>query len=156
MAYTALAIANSFLKLARNESGDREITPMKLQKLVYYAHAWHLYIKDKPLSLDKFYRWRYGPVVPGLYSEFRGYGSGPITSFGTRPTPANGSMTPVVRKDDVETWKLLRKIWEEYGDMDGIDLSALSHNPKGAWAKTAPDALIPDELIKQEIAETQG
>ena len=43
----ALAIANFFITLGV----ERECPPtqMKLQKLVYFAHGWHLGLYDQPL-----------------------------------------------------------------------------------------------------------
>ena len=40
MAYSALTVANYFIQHAEN-LGAR-MSPMKLQKLVYYANGWHL------------------------------------------------------------------------------------------------------------------
>ncbi|MCG7324260.1 Panacea domain-containing protein [Achromobacter sp. ACRQX] len=153
MAYTALAVANSLLKLARKDESGESITPMKLQKLVYFANAWNLYIHDEPLVVERFYKWTYGPVVPGLYSEFRDYGRAPITSYGTRPSRSDPdrNVTPVVPDDDRETWRLLRKVWREYGHMDGIDLSALSHHRDGAWRKAEDEGPLDDDEIIREI-----
>lgn len=153
MAYTALAVANSLLKLARQEGEDEAITPMKLQKLVYFAYAWNLYIHGDRLTQERFHRWTYGPVIETLWSEFRDYGRDPITSYGTRPSRSEPGryVTPVVPNDDRKTWRLLRKIWDEYGDMDGIDLSALSHHHNGAWAKADRDGPLDDAHIIEEI-----
>ena len=62
-------VAEYFLALA-NETGGT-ITNLKLQKLVYYAQAWHLANFDKPLFDAKFEAWVHGPVIPGLYEEYR-------------------------------------------------------------------------------------
>ena len=41
--YSALAVANWFVE---NLAGT---TPLKLQKLIYFAHGWHLALKGEPL-----------------------------------------------------------------------------------------------------------
>lgn len=46
--YPAYKVGNSFLYLAWDEEED--VTPMKLQKLVYIAHGWHLAIYGEKLG----------------------------------------------------------------------------------------------------------
>lgn len=48
------------------------ISAMKLQKLVYYAQAWHLAWEDAPLFEEKVEAWANGPVVPALFKIHRG------------------------------------------------------------------------------------
>lgn len=50
----------------------REITPLKLQKLVYYTQAWSLVRDGQPMFAEQFEAWRYGPVVPELYRKHPG------------------------------------------------------------------------------------
>ncbi|MGD9736427.1 MAG: Panacea domain-containing protein [Solirubrobacterales bacterium] len=49
-----------------------EMSAMKLQKLVYYAQAWHLVWEEKRLFPDRVEAWANGPVVPSIYREHRG------------------------------------------------------------------------------------
>lgn len=44
----------------------------KLQKLVYYAQAWHMTWDETPLFPERVEAWANGPVVPELYREHRG------------------------------------------------------------------------------------
>ncbi|STU74866.1 Uncharacterized phage-associated protein [Klebsiella pneumoniae] len=63
MAYPTLAVANAFIEKAlANELSD--LTPMKLQKLMFYAQSWHLKIYDEPLIDDFFSKWQYGASYP--------------------------------------------------------------------------------------------
>lgn len=72
----ALDIAYYFLFKA-NQEGDL-LTNLKLQKLLYYAQAWHLVNFDKPLFNDTLYAWDLGPVVKEVYQEFKRYKGRPI------------------------------------------------------------------------------
>ena len=45
---------------------------MKLQKLAFYSHAWHLAWEEKLLFSDRIEAWANGPVVPSLCREHRG------------------------------------------------------------------------------------
>ncbi|MCC7437458.1 MAG: DUF4065 domain-containing protein [Armatimonadetes bacterium] len=65
--YDSRIVGNSFLDIALKDG--TALTPMKLLKLVYIAHGWHLGIMGKPLISDEVQAWKYGPVIPKLYSR---------------------------------------------------------------------------------------
>lgn len=67
--YTANQIASWFLVKLNTNAGDT-ISPLKLQKLVYYAQAWHLVVFDKPLFDDTIEAWTHGPTIPAIYKRF--------------------------------------------------------------------------------------
>ncbi len=50
----------------------REMTAMKLQKLVYYAQCWSLVWDEKPLFDEAIEAWKNGPVCPDLYYVHQG------------------------------------------------------------------------------------
>lgn len=146
MAYDAMVIANYFLDLAAR---DRvALGPMKLQKIVYLAHGWSLVLRGKPLIKQNVEAWRYGPVVPALYREFKEFGASPIRR--------KAKTDNAVGLDD-DTKKLLDAVWERYKYLSGPQLSALTHESGSAWALTIRDAgpfgtsIIPDELIIDEF-----
>jgi uncharacterized phage-associated protein len=61
MPYPAAAIANEFIKVAKRNGVL--LTPMKLQKLVYFAHGWYLALLGKPLINEPVEAWKFGPVI---------------------------------------------------------------------------------------------
>ncbi len=81
MSHDPKAIANYFLDRAA-DAGDAP-TPMKVQKLVYYANGFYLAIFGEPLIDEQVEAWAYGPVIPSLHREFLEYGNGPITARAT-------------------------------------------------------------------------
>ena len=48
------------------------MTAMKLQKLCYYSHAWHLVWDEQALFPSRVEAWANGPVIVDLYREHRG------------------------------------------------------------------------------------
>ena len=48
------------------------MSAMKLQKLVYYAQAWHLVWEERPLFDAPIEAWANGPVCRALYARHRG------------------------------------------------------------------------------------
>ena len=80
MAFQAKLVANCFLQRDFG-GGHMTITPMKLQKLVYFLHGWNLAIVDEPAIDSQFQAWPYGPVEEGLYHIFKPFRGNPITEY---------------------------------------------------------------------------
>lgn len=152
MAYSAVAVANAFIQRALNGEIP-DLTPMKLQKLMFYAQSWSLRLTDKALIDDFFAKWQYGPVIPSLYHEVKMYGAGKITSKISN-VEYDGtnlfSVQPMVPESDEHVNALISKIIEVYGALRGTQLSYLTHLPETAWYKANEGGLdvIPNELLK--------
>lgn len=172
MPFPAKAIANEFLDIAERE--ERPITPLKLQKLIYFAHGWHLAIKKTPLIDRRIAAWRYGPVIPAVYGEFKQFGNEPITDYrAIEGVFQNGRLyfakasieaTEGVTLEEKEfAHQLCERIWQVYGWYSASQLSAATHNPGTPWNQVYDvarrDIEIPDELIRQYFGaqlERQG
>lgn len=145
MAYSAYAVANAFIQ--RAEQGlIPNLSPMKLQKLIFFAQAWHLRgTNGVPILDDHFARWQYGPVIPALYHEFKAYGFMPITRKATTlAMNGNGfSMTvPNIPLQDESTWSLIDAIIARYGPYDAQTLSNMTHVPGSAWSMGNADGSV--------------
>jgi uncharacterized phage-associated protein len=125
MTYSAKTIANYFISKAKSES-KTDLTPMKLLKLVYVAHGWHLALTGKPLIFESIDAWKYGPVIDSLYHEFKKYKNNPITML----TEAH----PIADSD--QNIKLLNEVWKKYGNYTGVQLSNWSHEQGSPWYQT--------------------
>lgn len=144
MAYNPKAIANEFLWLA--ESHGQELTPMKIQKLVYYTHGWHLAIKGKPLIDEQVEAWPFGPVIPSLYYAFREFGSEVVLNPGViyKALPSSTGDEDVEYVEHIPSLKdipkqaefvdsLIKRIWHVYGGFTAIQLSNMTHEPGSPW-----------------------
>src|ERR1700689_5397887 len=79
--YPASAIANELIKLSLQKTNSG-LSPMKVQKLVYFAHGWYLALTGgRPMINEPVEAWKFGPVVPSLYYELKKYGETPITDL---------------------------------------------------------------------------
>ena len=87
---SAAAVANYFLAKGWDEKGIPPIDQMKLQKLLYYSHAWHLAIFNRPLFEEDFEAWPWGPVVRDVYFQTRDFGRNPVTRKITRLVIGDG------------------------------------------------------------------
>lgn len=127
--YTASVVANNILI-----RGLEEITPMKLQKLLYITYKEYLTTTGNKLFNEPFEAWRYGPVVRCVYDEFKSFGSRPITEFAK---DAEGKAFMVSEALDPKLKTVLDDVFARYSGESGIDLSKLTHrNAKSAWKKT--------------------
>jgi uncharacterized phage-associated protein len=154
MAYSALAVANAFIDRATTDQ-LRGLTPMKLQKLLFYTQSWHLREKKGPLMDDHFARWQYGPVIPSLYHELKSHGGRPITSMLSNLDSDDGGyviVTPTIPENDEYAHRLIDRIIKKYGRFSGTQLSNLSHEPGTAWAlKGADGSAITWEEMSENI-----
>ncbi len=127
MAYGSLAVANYFLKLAWEE--DANISPMKIQKLVYFAHGWYLAIAGKPLIAETVKVWDYGPVVPELYQEFKKYGNQRIEHF------AKSWDDQVYMIPGTEDVQIIHRVWDTHKELTAFQLSDRTHYEDSPWYK---------------------
>ncbi|MBC7652796.1 MAG: SocA family protein [Deinococcales bacterium] len=157
----SLAIANYFVKKSLDEG--IELTPMKLLKLVYIAHGWYLGINDEPLVNEGVQAWKYGPVIPTVYQEFRGYGNSQI---GKLAYDFDNGMQVVTLMPNKDKTDFLDKVWDVYKGYNGLQLSTLTHQIGTPWdivwnnenGKLKSSAIIRNNLIeehyKQKLAQS--
>jgi uncharacterized phage-associated protein len=119
MLYTASQIADYFLGQINVENGD-SITPLKLQKLVYYAQAWHYTLFDKPLFEEKIEAWTHGPVVVSLWEKFN--------SISRNQAIDLKNFVLEIPNFSKETKTLLEEINQIYGEHSGSYLEQLTHS----------------------------
>lgn len=149
--YSSSAIANSFLDLAAKD--QQHLEPMKLQKLVYIAHGWHLG-HGQPLCREPVEAWRWGPVFKELYHAVKKWGMDPIKERLNERTVRNGRLVLVKRptvKDHGFSERIVSETWLKYGRRyTGPQLSALTHQRGSPWHQVYDgkrNTIIPNALI---------
>ncbi len=90
----------------------------KLQKLVYYAQAWHLVWDEKSLFDNRIEAWANGPVVRDLYAQHRGV-------FTVSALPKGD---PEALDDDERS--TVNLVLSGYGKLTGRQLSHLTHSER--------------------------
>jgi uncharacterized phage-associated protein len=126
---TAFDIADYFLWLA-NDTGSF-VSNLQLQKLVYYAQAWHLALHDRPLFEEDFQAWVHGPVIPELFSKYKHFSWQPI----------NQDVHPDLPESIVTH---LTEVADEYFGCNGYVLERMTKDEL-PWQK-ARGMLAPDEV----------
>lgn len=161
MAYSALAVANEFLELAKKDG--KQLTQMQLQKLVYFAYGWYLVITGERLIDERVEAWQWGPVVPSVYSAFKRFGSDPIKEPASestfRKSKSGGfrvgfqpySMESDDPGADLIAKQIVEKVWQIYGKFKASQLSNMTHEPNSPWSRTPGKEIrgtdIDDKLI---------
>ena len=117
-------------------AAGKAVTPMKLQKLLFYVKAWGL-VAGKKLAKGHFRKWEYGPVNTTVYSAFKSYGAQPIPQ-----QPVEASHAPTGEEKE-----FIDFIVTCYGQFNAYSLSAMTHNEE-PWQLTATNEIIKNDLIK--------
>ncbi len=94
------------------------ITPLKLQKLLYYTQAWGLVFTEGTLFSEGIEAWVHGPVVRSVYYRYKDYGSQSIYWTDSNPTP---ELTHRERE-------IVRLVKRTYGSMGAKKLEELTHS----------------------------
>jgi uncharacterized phage-associated protein len=153
MSYSALAVANTFISMGKSDK-IRGLTPMKLQKLLFFSQLLYLVKKDEKLIDAEFDRWKFGPVIPAIYELFSVYGRDSIDQQAGVLVGDGDELVlraPVVDSGDNETIKFLGLIAKRLGRYDAISLSNLSHAKGTAWAIGDPGTTITTEDLKNDV-----
>lgn len=71
--YKAMDIANYIVDYI-NENKLGVLTPLKLQKILYYVSTTYFKQTGELLFNENFEKWQYGPVVTSVYHNFKSFG----------------------------------------------------------------------------------
>lgn len=129
MPMSASVVCNNILTRAFQE--NIPVSPMKLQKLMYFVSCEYVKATGKDLLSENFGVWQYGPVLPSLYDEFKSFHDQPITKYATDadgvPYAINEDTAPHLKAS-------ITRVWDAFKGMDGIALSKITHRDGSAWS----------------------
>ncbi len=136
------SIANLWILLC-NEN-ETVISPLKLQKLLYYTQAWHwVYFDSADIFTELPQAWVNGPVYPTIYERLKRIG------IYDNLTKSNANIT-ISLKDcvrnidlDKDQQDFFNALYKHYGLMSHDKLVFLTHS-ESPWCN-ARDGLLPFE-----------
>ena len=111
---TGLDVARYIVANIDRNAGE-SVTPLKLQKLLYYIQAWALVFLDRPLFHEDFEAWAHGPALDSVYQEYKKYGWNAI------PPGESAELEPEVEEH-------IENILSVYGDCSAKHLEMMSHS----------------------------
>jgi len=146
----AIDVARFFLKLAAGEPEPEYLSHMRLQKLLYYAQAWSLTLRGKPLFTSAIEAWVHGPVVRAVYPQFADYGDSPI--------PFHEASAADGLNDDDKA--LIESVWRGYRRFSATQLRRMTHRERpwleartGCGSDESSQAEIPHEAIRRYFTQ---
>lgn len=154
----ALFVANYIIEYA--DKKGYEISNLKLQKILYYVNARNLVEHSEPIFSDTMEKWKYGPVIPKVYHEFKEYGAFPLKKENVRPqviTLANGSDDFQIKirdydRDEVPYKDIIENTVDNLQAYDSFDLVDKTHEDK-LWQDDSERIMNGEKEIKYDNEE---
>ncbi len=135
---SAKNVSELFLTWAK-QNGDL-ITNLKMQKLLYYAQAWHLVNFNRRLFDDRIEAWELGPVIPKIYGEYKKYRGNPI------PYKISGNEEKPFSERQVQ---FLKQFFNVFSSLSSTALVNMTHNEtpwKDNFGKGKNTEIPPSEM----------
>lgn len=114
---SAKRAAECFLYLS-GQQVECDITPLKLQKLLYYAEGYSLALRGERLFREPIMAWRYGPVVRSVYKTYEFAGRCSI------PCPADLDVSSF-QQDEFD---IIKTVMDFYGSFSAQKLVDMTHS----------------------------
>ena len=127
------AIAN--LLLSWFDADSQAATPLKLQKVIYFCHLEFMKQAGLPLVKQEFEAWKYGPVLPAVYEQFKHFSKRPITGRAVQFDPLTATESTPTAELNVAHHNIVHEAYRIYAQIDEWTLSDISHHPAGPWAE---------------------
>lgn len=122
----------------------REVTPLTLQKLLYYIQGNYAVIYDRPMFEAPCEAWVHGPVYRNVYNLFRDFKYNPIDD--DRFVPLKESALPLT----AEAKEVVDRVLDTFGMYSGKVLESITHK-EAPWLD-ARRGFLPDETSHAEIS----
>ncbi|MBU3198158.1 DUF4065 domain-containing protein [Clostridium estertheticum] len=97
------------------------LTPLKLQKLLYYSQGLSFVWDNKELFKEEFEAWQYGPVNREVYLQYRKYGEYQIPYIEGKIFSSP--------KDEINT---IKAVWRDFKKFNAYELVEMTHI-EGPW-----------------------
>ncbi|MCA9884950.1 MAG: DUF4065 domain-containing protein [Anaerolineaceae bacterium] len=145
---SARKIADYLIAKARQENTD--ISPLKLQKLLYYVQGHGLGILDRPVFPEDIEAWKQGPVVQSVYDAFKDH-------------RMHDNLSEAIDIEsvefDIETQWIIDEVWRNYGKANDSELSQMTHEEspwKNAfYASPSQNAVIKHRALREHFKEQE-
>ena len=137
------------------DSKVTDITPKKLQKMLYYCYSWHLVLtaeddSEDELSSSKLFNadieaWVHGPVIAEVYEKYKKNKYSEITD-----SDIDIEVKDFLNDDEIDS---IDQVIEAYGHLNGHPLEQLTHS-ETPWIKARGECK-PLDICKNKIEDKE-
>ena len=111
-----------------------------INKLVYFTYGFALASLNRKLFTEEIEAWKYGPVVPSLYHEFKHFEENPINKLSIHYSRTRRSISkPTVDEEDKAIINILKTIDKYYGEQSEEEISKMTHHTNSPWENSYLD-----------------
>jgi len=135
MPMSPLVLCNNILR--RGYEDGVSISPMKLQKLLYYVSVEYSKATGQKLFSEDFYVWKYGPVMPVVYNYFKPYSGKEIKEYSK---DASGNASAYDESSSAVLRRVLDRVWHDLGRLSAVAVSEMTHKSDSGWCKAYFDS----------------
>ncbi|MCK7675910.1 Panacea domain-containing protein [Corynebacterium pygosceleis] len=128
MVYNPTVLANNVLNRAFAEG--LHISPMKLQKILFFIACEYRKKTGENLFDMPFQTWKYGPVNRLVHDMFRPFNRGGIRRYARN---AAGVSEMVDEAHDEDLRRVIEKVWEATRGWGAVELARITHAEGSAW-----------------------
>lgn len=156
----ALFVANYMIEYS-NKKGYK-INNLKLQKLLYFVNVRNILENGVPLFEESMEKWKYGPVVPDVYHEYKRFGAFSISTdemieeyveYSTNPFGEISDLEITEYKSqNVENTELIEDTLDALHNLDPFELVDITH-AHTPWKKDEDRIMDGIQGIKYTIEE---
>lgn len=123
-------IANSILRRAFAERIN--VTPMKLQKLMFFTACLYQRHTRRRLLTESFQPWKSGPACGAVYGEFASFDGNPIAEYAK---DAIGDAYAADERSSPELKQAIDTVWDHMKHLPAVTLARITVLPESAWSK---------------------
>ena len=146
MSHDARSVTNYVIQ--RSVEKEELLTPLQINKIVYFCHGWMLGIFSTSLYWQYVEAWRLGPVVPDVYHSLKHFGGEPVSLLVHAPE-RNPNYA-------VRELAVMDRIYDHYSQFSGTQLSTMTHERGTPWDITwrehGQNHIISNDLIQRYFA----
>lgn len=141
---TSAEKAAEYILYLSGQNAESDVTPLKLQKLLYFAEGLSLAIKGESLFPEELEAWQLGPVVPCVYNEYKYAGRSSIEC----PADFDGDS---IGDDEKSIVKMTLDLYGQYAPWKLVEIT--HEEPPYIEAKNSGGRVINKETMKKFFAD---
>ena len=147
-----LYLSNNFIEWGQKEGAD--ITPLKLQKLLYLYYARYCYTQKARPFEDCFVNWKLGPVLVNVYETTKRFGAGALTPL----HEIDGSVIRISASSE-PFQQIFNEVVTHYGHKTASELVNITHHGlpdkkyQTAWEKAGGETDLGNWISAKDAQE---